>query len=249
MRTPVSRRSSAPKGPSCHPRTPTTDSNRRVCFTDTNVSVYGWPSRGGIIVLDDATHVDFTFLSLSTTKPPLTRLLRSTAVATTCRGEDEDQGIKSETVSGTNCVLWSRPSEGQEDEMKKEEGDEDEEDVFCQRLLLLGAKWWDDEKRYQFVDQLAADFPPAIKDIEEGRAPDPTLRERRWIKVGWEPAAAVNSGSASAIAAGAGFWILDCDTNWIGIIEEDNLVPIDAAKVELAKNMGERCEILQQMGG
>ena len=34
----------------------------------------------------------------------------------------------------------------------------------------------------------------------------------------------------------------------MGIIEEDNLVPVDAAKVKLAKTMKERCEILKGMG-
>lgn len=28
------------------------------------------------------------------------------------------------------------------------------EDAFCQRLLLLGAKWWDSEARYLAVVQL-----------------------------------------------------------------------------------------------
>jgi hypothetical protein len=34
----------------------------------------------------------------------------------------------------------------------------------------------------------------------------------------------------------------------MGIIEEDNLVSADAAKVKLAKTMEERCEILKGMG-
>ena len=63
------------------------------------------------------------------------------------------------------------------------------------------------------------------------------------MKAGWEKAA------ANASAAVGGFWILDCDTNWVGIIEQDNLVPADAAKVTLAKTMEERCEILKGRGG
>ncbi|KAL2048479.1 hypothetical protein N7G274_000391 [Stereocaulon virgatum] len=74
MRTPASRRRSATKkGPSCGSRKQTTDSKRRVEFTDTKVFIYGWPGRRGVIILSDVTHVDFTFLGLSTTNPPLKR--------------------------------------------------------------------------------------------------------------------------------------------------------------------------------
>ncbi|KAL8720303.1 MAG: hypothetical protein Q9225_002815 [Loekoesia sp. 1 TL-2023] len=235
MRTPASRRSSAPKtGPSCGPRKPTTDSTRRVEFTDTSVSIFGWPSRGGVIILGDATHVDFTFLGLSTTNPPLTRRSRSTATAS--RGDNKDQ-LNSRSESSANDTGGSKPAERKDDEDEK-----DEEDAFCQRLLFLGAKWWDNEKRYQFVDHFAAGIQPFVEDVEEGRVAEPTLRERRWTKVGWEHAA------VNASAGGGGFWILDCDTNWMGIIEEDNLVPADAAKVKLARTMEERCEILKGMG-
>ena len=237
MRTPASRLSSAPKkGPSCGPRKSTTDPTRRVEFTDTSVSIFGWPSRGGVIILSDATHVDFAFLGLSTTNPSLTRRSRSTATAS--RGDDKNQH-NSGTASSADDTGGSQPAEGEEEE---EQGDEDEEDAFCQCLLLLGAKWWDNEKRYQFIDHFAAGIQPFVEDVEEGRVAEPTLRERRWMKVGWEQAAANSS------AGGGGFWILDCDTNWMGIIEEDNLVPADAAKVRLAKTMEERCEILKGMG-
>ncbi|KAL8730915.1 MAG: hypothetical protein Q9181_004487, partial [Wetmoreana brouardii] len=76
---------------------------------------------------------------------------------------------------------------------------------------------------------------------KEGVA-EPTLRERRWLRVGWEQVA------ANVSAGGSGFWMLDCDTNWLGIVEEDNLVPADAARVKLAKTMEERCEILKRIG-
>jgi len=233
MLTPASRLSSATKkDPSCGPRKPTTDSTRRVEFTDTSVSIFGWPSRGGVIILSDATHVDFTFLGLSTTNPPVTR--RSCSTATASRGDDKAQ-IYSGTASGADDTRGSQPAE-------EEQGDEDEEDAFCQRLLLLGAKWWDNEKRYQFVDHFAAGIQLFVEDVEEGRVVEPTLRERRWTKVGWEHV------PANASAGGGGFWILDCDTPWMGVIEEDNLVPADAAKIKLAKTMEERCEILKGMG-
>ncbi|KAL8830349.1 MAG: hypothetical protein Q9191_001490 [Dirinaria sp. TL-2023a] len=220
--------------PIAAPRKSTTDSTRRVEFTDTSVSVFGWPSRGGVIILSDATHVDFTFLSLSTTTPPSKRRPRSTDIAS--RGDDKGQR-HSRSASSANDMRESQPAEEQEEE----DGDEDE-DAFCQRLLLLGAKWWDNEKRYQVVDHFAAGVQSFVEDVEEGRIAEPTLGERRWVKVGWEPAAVGVDG------ADGGFWVRDCDTNWMGIIEEDNLVPINAARVKLAKTMEERCEILKGMG-
>lgn len=42
--------------------------------------------------------------------------------------------------------------------------------------------------------------------------------------------------------------MLDCDTNMLGVLEEENLVPEDAGKVGLARSMEERCEILKKMG-
>lgn len=39
------------------------------------------------------------------------------------------------------------------------------EDTFCQRLLLLGAKWWDSEARDCFLTKVRAGDPPAIGDI------------------------------------------------------------------------------------
>lgn len=65
----------------------------RINFLDNEVDVWGWPSRGGVIVLRYVTAVDFDFLGLDPVDPPMLR--------------DRDQ---------------------------------DTEDVFCQRLLLLGAK-------------------------------------------------------------------------------------------------------------
>ena len=133
----------------------------------------------------------------------------------------------------------------------KEEGeDDDDEDTFCQRLLLLGAKWWDSESRYQFVDHFGAGIPAFEDDVQEGRVAEPTLKERRWVKIGWEQATAssTNDVNVNGRRTGGGFWILDCDTNWMGIIEEDNMVPGDGARVLLAASMEERCEVLKQMG-
>ena len=117
-----------------------------------------------------------------------------------------------------------------------EEEDDDEEDAFCRRMLLLGATWWDGEKRHQFIDNWSVDVEHCVDDVEKGRVAAPTLRERRWVKVGIDE------------RKGGGLWILDCDRNWTGIIEPDNMVPADAARVKLATTMEERCEILRNMG-
>lgn len=84
-------------------------STARTVFGDTEVSIYAWPSLGGVIILDGATSVDFEFLDLNPLDPPMKRL-----------------------------------------------GDQNLENKFCKRLLLLGAKWWDSEARYGVVSQLKA---------------------------------------------------------------------------------------------
>lgn len=138
-----------------------------------------------MIVLDDATHVDFAYLGLSTTEP-------------------EQQRNESE----------------------------DDEDKFCQRLLLIGATWWDSEKRYECIDLFAGGVQPWVDAIDRGHVPEPTRRERRWVKVGWNHA--------------GGLYVLDRDRNWTGIIEPENVVPVDAARIKLAVTMEERCTILTQ---
>ena len=76
MRTPASRldpdRKNKNKTLLCGPKHYfTIKLNERVNFTDVGATVTGWPSRGGLIVLEDATHVDFVFLGLSTMDPPM----------------------------------------------------------------------------------------------------------------------------------------------------------------------------------
>ncbi len=123
------------------------------------------------------------------------------------------------------------------------------EDAFCRDLLLLGAKWWDSEARYRFVSRFTAGFQPAIDDVDDGRVEEPVLRERRWVKVGWEGGTAsdVHAGCDGGTGSG-GLWVLDCDINMEGILEEDNMPPLDAGRLILARSMVERCEILERLG-
>ena len=57
------------------------DSTRRMMITDKETSVYGWPNRGGMIVLKEATHMDIEYLGLSTISPPSHRPQRLRAKA------------------------------------------------------------------------------------------------------------------------------------------------------------------------
>lgn len=63
--------------------------------------------------------------------------------------------------------------------------DQQEEDVFCQRMLLLGGKWWSSFERRDLFYRVATDDEYAITDMKN----DPQLvfnaQERLWIAVGW----------------------------------------------------------------
>ncbi|KAL9618557.1 MAG: hypothetical protein Q9160_006741 [Pyrenula sp. 1 TL-2023] len=107
-----------------------------------------------------------------------------------------------------------------------------DEDAFCQRLLLLGAKWWDSEARWRFLKQADELDGRAIEALEEENEPAPTMRERKWVSVGW--------------ATGGGLWISEFDTNLWGIEEDHNLVPFDTARLRLARTMDERCQVLRK---
>lgn len=60
------------------------------------------------------------------------------------------------------------------------------EDAFTKRLLLLGAKWWVSEDRYVLFQQVYPDprWSGLEESIEEGVKPL-TERERRRTVVGW----------------------------------------------------------------
>lgn len=60
--------------------------SRRTSFDQSNVCLYGWPSRGGIIVLENATPPDFEYLHLNPLDPPLRRDPEQGAEDEFCRG-------------------------------------------------------------------------------------------------------------------------------------------------------------------
>lgn len=173
----------APAKPLRHPPT------QRTVFLQDRISVWGWPSRGGLIVLERATALDFDFLGLDSLHPPMRR--------------DPDQ---------------------------------EAEDKLCQRLLLLGAKWFDSRDRYGFVANVAEDHDPSILALEAGEAQVPTTMERRWVSVG------LPSGPEG------GLWVVEYDTVIYGMQEKHNLLPEDAVRVSLARTMDEKCVILKDIG-
>ena len=175
----------------CGPRSPY-HPNVRLRLGEDKVAVYAWPSRGGVIILDDAEAIDLEFLGLDPLNPPLERLR-----------------------------------------------EQDGEDAFSQSLLCLGAKWWDSEERHFFVSEekaasggydAAGHRDGSFMDVER---PDPTTREKRWVKVGWPST--------------GGLWISEFDQTWGGVEDENDLPPRGErfARVKMARSMDERCKILE----
>lgn len=74
----------------------------------------------------------------------------------------------------------------------------------------------------------------SLYDLENGKTPELVLGERQWVKVGWP-------------TQGGGLWVGEWDTT-LPYILEDEVVPDDAARVTLALDMDERCDILKGMG-
>ena len=258
MRTPISQTTSESKDSvDDDPRKSHTRVDR-IKFTETDISIWGYPSRGGVIVLDDATHVDFIFLGLSTTNPASSSILRRPDLQrpvvrpiTTTTPNEQEKARTAGTYVDLEAKRIKSASDSKHDSKVKDEEEEEEEgeeNTFCQHLLLLGATWWDSSARYRFVDHFSANIQPFVDDVENGQVPPPTLRERRWVKVGIEQQRYDDGRGVGDGRDGGGFWILDRDHNWPGIIEPYNLVPVDAARLRLARSMEERCVILKGMG-
>lgn len=177
----------------------------RTVFTDTDAQIYAWPSLGGVIILADAEAVDFEFLDLD----PLDPSLRRHIPPCTALEEEKQKAIM-------------------------------DEDIFCRRVLLLGAKWWDSEARYNIVSEMEQRGVLGLVNrrvddvfVVENHPP-PTMREKRWIKVGW-------------LSDGEGAWIAELDTTWAGVDEEENLLPYDeeTGRLRMVRTMDERCEMLR----
>jgi hypothetical protein len=110
-----------------------------------------------------------------------------------------------------------------------------DEDRFCKRLLLLGAKWWESEARYQLMGRVDKTDEVAINALEEVLEPAPTMAEKRFVSVSWPIT--------------GGLWIAGYDTSLWGIEEEENLVPDDVARLSVARTMDERSRLLRDHFG
>ena len=100
------------------------------------------------------------------------------------------------------------------------------EDDFARRLLLLGAKWYDSEARFNILTEMESlAFGIAEENQQKpedeirvdsswrmSEQPPPTRREKRRISVGWP-------------SEGGGVWVAEYDTSWFGVDEDDNLEP------------------------
>jgi hypothetical protein len=161
------------------------DSTVRASFDDNEASIYAWPSRGGVIILNKADAIDFEFVGLNPIDPPSSRFK-----------EQED------------------------------------EDAFCQHLLLLGAKWWDSEARYSiFVAHKKGAGCAVMGRFAVSKQPPVTMRERRFVKVAWPST--------------GGLWVAEFDTDIVGIDEEENLVPTEPSRLQMARTMDQRRDLLR----
>lgn len=188
-----------PIGGPIRPRAPRDVATLRVSTGHYNTALWGWPSRGGVIVLDHVTALDFEFLGLDSLNPPLRR--------------DRDQ---------------------------------DAEDAFCQRLLLLGAKWFDSERRCFFVWEVAEQEEPALHAMFCGDQPTPSAMERKWVSVAYPDGKGPEGG----------VWVAEFESGMRGTpsfkdekSKKPAVMPGDTGLVLLAKTMTQKCAILEKMGG
>ena len=115
---------------------------------------------------------------------------------------------------------------------------------MCRRLLHLGAKWFDSLARYMFVCGVEDDEDIEIQAIEDGEEPAPSKMERRWVSVAWTPpAAAAEEGREDR-----GFWVAEFETPMRRWEERGKWAPSEAARVCLAGDMKQKCDILKGLG-
>jgi hypothetical protein len=115
--------------------------------------------------------------------------------------------------------------------------DQSAEDVFCQKLLRLGATWWDSERRLRFICKLENGDEEAHDAVAANERLEPTRRERGWVRVAWP------SHPPGALC------VLDCEKIIMGRNGKEKMRPRNYGILRLARTMDERCIVLQRMGG
>ncbi|KAF2119147.1 hypothetical protein BDV96DRAFT_487301, partial [Lophiotrema nucula] len=118
------------------------DFTRRISISKTTVTLFAYPSKGGVIVLSPAYGLDLEFLCLDRLHPPIERF-----------------------------------------------STQNEEDEFCKKMLMLGAKWWDSLSRHYLVTGAQEGEEDCEEALEyDDTVPSPTVRERLWCSVAWPSA-------------------------------------------------------------
>lgn len=103
---------------------------------------------------------------------------------------------------------------------------------------MLGAKWFDSEERYRFVDAVVQDHGEAITKLDQGKERWLTAMETTWVSVAFE----------NGVDAEGGAWVVEFEMNVYGHTGKDNPVPENAGRIGLARSMEEKCAILKNMG-
>jgi hypothetical protein len=118
---------------------------------------------------------------------------------------------------------------------EKRYDDPNDEDAFCQNMLLLGAKWFDLYNRYTFL-LLAEELD--VDELEHSLEPGSTLGEQHWVSVAWP-----STGGLVVADSGTRLWKHGKD-------DDDDFVPTDVVRLKLCANMDEMAEVLKgRFGG
>jgi hypothetical protein len=119
--------------------------------------------------------------------------------------------------------------------------DQNAEDAFAKRLLLIGGKWWENEDRYQLFKQV---YPKGCGGTAQMETPDRvkplTERERRFTAIGWPST--------------GGLWVSEFEVDWdvyMEYVDEDLEPPAscfepDMMLIRMARTMDEKCALLSQ---
>ncbi|CEL10921.1 hypothetical protein ASPCAL14028 [Aspergillus calidoustus] len=167
---------------------------KRTVMGTESIRVYGWPSRGGVIILSGASRADFDYL-----------------------GWD----------------IHSLP--------RRRDPDQDAEDDHCKKLLLLGATWYDSERRYKLLADAATNNRSVRERFENKQLPAVTRKEGLWVRVGWPST--------------GGLWVVEWDDPVFEEIQDESAEDYGPGYSEkgglvgLARDMDERCEIIERIGG
>ncbi|KAL3441673.1 hypothetical protein BJX65DRAFT_288197 [Aspergillus insuetus] len=125
---------------------------------------------------------------------------------------------------------------------RRRDPDQEAEDEHCKKLLLLGATWYDSEARYKLLAAAAINHRPTREMFVKKEVAAVTRREGLWVRVGWPRT--------------GGLWVVEWDDpsfeevcdEWIEVFEGATYSD-KGGLVGLARDMDERCEIIERIGG